>query len=249
MKIMHISDIHKTGSFFVKEWGDKIKQCIEDESPELVIVTGDITDNGYLYEYEEAKNFLDGLNADNMLVVPGNHDSRNGGYLIFEEFFKTRYPLFENEQVIVLGIDSSEPDLDDGHIGRANYKYIEDKLRDNEDKIKIIALHHHLIPIPGTGRERHIPVDSGDFLKLIKEMQIDFVLSGHKHYPWIWRLENTYFITAGTAATKRLKGRSFPSYNMLEIREKRIEINEINVITSETKLTLSKEWNGGKDAQ
>jgi Icc protein len=229
MKIVHISDLHVTSSNFVSQWGERVIEMVNSIKPELLVVTGDLTNGGYEHEYEEAKAYLDRIEVKNKMVVPGNHDARNEGYMIFEDIFKTRYPCYENERVMILGIDSSEPDIDDGHIGREIYDEIKGKLSSNS-KIKILAMHHHLIPIPGTGRERNIPVDAGDVLKLCVDNQVNFVFSGHKHKPWIWKLENTYLVTAGTATSRRLKGRSYPSYNLFEIDGKKAILKEVNVV-------------------
>jgi len=245
MRIVHISDIHITSKHFFKDWGNRVIDIVNGKSPDVIVITGDITDAGYSYEYEIAEKYINRFKVKNKIVIPGNHDSRNGGYLIFEEMFGTRFPYFENELVKILGVDSSEPDIDDGHIGRANYPLIRNKLKGN-NRLKILLLHHHLIPIPGTGRERNIPVDAGDALKLCKDIPVDLVLSGHKHLPWIWRMENTFFITAGTATTTRLKGKSYPSFNIFEIKNNVVILNEYNVelgnkITKEITFLTSKE--------
>jgi len=226
MRIAHISDLHLPGKNFVREWGERLLEELASRRPELVVITGDMTDDGYLHEYEVAHEFIERIEAEKV-IVPGNHDARNKGYEIFEEMFGTRYPLYRNDMVTVLGMDSSEPDIDDGHIGREVYGMLEERLP--EDTIKVVALHHHVIPIPGTGRERNILIDAGDFLKLCIDRRIHFVLSGHKHLPWMWKLENTHFITAGTACSRRLKGRSYPSFNLLSITESTISVREINV--------------------
>lgn len=109
-------------------------------------------------------------------------------------------------------------------------------------KWRIMALHHHLIPIPGTGRERNIPVDAGDVLELVAELGVDMVISGHKHLPWVWRLNDTHLITAGTACSRRLKGRSYPSFNLFEISDKKIALRQFNVSdkTSQAKLEIGR---------
>ncbi len=229
--IVHLSDLHLGGQYFVPEWGDKVVELVNQINPEVLVITGDLTTEGYLYEYQQVKDYLTGFAAiKNRIVVPGNHDARNEGYVIFEEIFGTRYPSYENENLALLGIDSSEPDIDDGHIGRANYPMIISYFN-NRNKIRIIAMHHHLVPIPGTGRERHIPKDAGDVLKLCLDLDIRLVLSGHKHLPWIWRLENTWLITGGTATSRRLKGRTSPSFNIITIGEQELVISEVDVAT------------------
>jgi len=224
MKIAHISDLHLGGGNFVEEWGENLVKKLNEIGADVIVITGDLTDDGYLDEYKMVEEFLSRIKGKK-LIVPGNHDARNKGYEIFEEIFGTRYPVYENETAIILGMDSSQPDIDEGHIGRENYHRME---RMEGKKIKIMALHHHIIPIPGTGRERNILIDAGDVLQLCIKHGINFVLSGHKHLPWIWKLENTYFITAGTACSRRLKGKSYPSFNTLEI-DGGVNMREINV--------------------
>jgi len=238
MKIAHISDLHVTGPYFVEEWGNIVIEKVNSLSPELLIVTGDLTQDGHLHEFEIAKRFVDRFDVGERIMVPGNHDARNLGFEIFEEIFGTRYPFFETEEVAIFGVDSTVPDIDDGHVGREYYGIIADRLHDR-DKVRALALHHHLIPIPGTGRERQIPVDSGDVLKLISELDIDLVFSGHKHLPWVWKLEETHFVTAGTSTTRRLKGRSHPSFNIIDIEDGGISIEEVNVISGKSRKVLT----------
>lgn len=209
---------------------------INEERPDLLVVTGDLTADGYVSEFELAKKFIDRLDARDKLIVPGNHDARNLGYVIFEEMFGHRFPCFKSGEVSVVGLDSTEPDVDDGHVGREHYDDIIANLAGH--RVRILALHHHLIPIPGTGRERQIPVDAGDVLGLCKEASVDLVLSGHKHFPWIWNLDGTYFVTTGTATTRRLKGRSHPAMGMLDIGGDELVLHEIKTDTLEREVLL-----------
>ncbi len=217
VRIVHASDFHFTGPYFRKDLWRRFSQHMERIKPDILVVTGDITDDGYTQEYAVAKEYLDSLEIET-LVVPGNHDARNVGYEVFEEHFGPRWEVWEKDGVVILGGDSSEPDLDDGHIGRENYQLMEDVF--HRDGFKIFAIHHHLLPIPGTGRERNIPVDTGDVLKIITEAGVHLVLSGHKHVPWSWRMETSLFISAGTATTTRVKGRMGQSFFCIEVSEK-----------------------------
>lgn len=227
MRIAHLSDLHIVGGYFVPEWGEAVVAALAGIKPDITVITGDLTSEGHLHEYERAREYVRRLGSP-LLVVPGNHDSRNEGYTLFEELFGSRYPFYENDEIVIQGVDSSQPDVDDGHVGRAVYPLISERLR-RDDRLRILAMHHHLIPIPGTGRERHIPTDAGDVLKLCVDLELDFVLSGHKHLPWRWQLQNTCFLTSGTATSSRLNGRSYPSFNALNIEEDFILVQEVNV--------------------
>jgi len=229
MQITHISDLHVSGNYFVPEWGDKIINKINSINPDILIISGDLTDDGHLFEYEKASEFIRRFEVENRIVVPGNHDARNDGFKLFEEFFGDRFSTYEDENVFILAMDSSSPDTDEGHIGRENYHLIKN-MKNRRDKIKIIVLHHHVIPIPHTGREQNILVDAGDVLGHIVDSGVHLVLSGHRHLPWSWKLENTFFVTTGTATSWRLKGRSFPSFNLIELNDTLINIKQVNIL-------------------
>lgn len=235
--IAHISDIHVTSGYFVEEWGEEVIDILNECRPDILIVTGDLTNDGYPHEHDLAKEYLDEIDVQNKIVLPGNHDARNLGYKIFEEMYGTRFPFYEDELVTIFGMDSTEPDIDDGHIGRENYPHIR-KVFSGADNFKILCMHHHLIPIPGTGRERNILVDAGEVLSLCQEMKLDLVLSGHKHLPWVWRLEDMFIINAGTACTRRLKGRSHPSFNMINLYEEGFDMKRFNVVSGEWSIVL-----------
>lgn len=230
--LVHISDIHVTSQYFSGKLGENVVNEVNSLNPDLIVVSGDITDNGHLHEYMAARAFLDRFSAGRILVVPGNHDSRNAGYMLFEEIFGTRYPSAEVGSVKVVGVDSTEPDLDDGHVGRLAYRIVEDELS-GFDGVRMVVLHHHLIPIPGTGRERNIPSDSGDFLKLLSDLKVHMVLCGHKHVPWTWKLNEMFIINAGTATTLRLKARMPPSFNIITVTRDSITVERVNSETLE----------------
>ena len=68
-------------------------------------------------------------------------------------------------------------------------------------------LHHHLLPVPGTGRERNVVYDAGDALECLLRAGVHLVLSGHKHVPYAWRLENLFVVNTGTVSSLRLRGK------------------------------------------
>jgi 3',5'-cyclic AMP phosphodiesterase CpdA len=121
-------------------------------------------------------------------------------------------------------VDSSGPDLNDGQVGREHYEFIRDAFSTPRDKLKIFVVHHHLIPLPGTGRERNIVFDAGDVLERLINAGVDLVLSGHKHVPHSWRLEDMLILNSGTASTLRVRGNTRPCYNVIEVEDGRLEV-------------------------
>lgn len=221
--IAHVSDLHAGSQYFIPNLLSRTVEEINELNPELVVATGDLTDAGFRQEYKTAKTFMDMLECRHLVVIPGNHDSRNVGYVHFEELFGKRNQVVRMPGITVVAIDSSEPDLDNGHVGRERYRWIEECFSEAEG-VRILALHHHLLPVPGTGRERNIVYDAGDFLEVLVRCNVDLVLNGHKHVPHVWRLENLVCVTAGTASSLRLRGHTKPCYNVIYAQKDRLKV-------------------------
>jgi 3',5'-cyclic AMP phosphodiesterase CpdA len=95
--------------------------------------------------------------------------------------------------------------------------WLERTLKKHEGKLKIVAMHHHLIGIPDTGSDRLTAIDAGDVLRTILDSNVSLVLCGHKHRPWIWDFNTLSIANAGTASSERVRGFFENSYNIVNI--------------------------------
>jgi len=224
LTICQISDIHCGSPYFIPDLLERSILEINDQEPAAVVVSGDLTNAGYRQEFETAAEYVQRFRCENVMVIPGNHDSRNVGYIHFERLFGERYSCIDFQDAVMVGVDSSEPDLNDGRVGREHYEFIRRSFSGADEKLKIFVIHHHLIPIPGTGRERNIIFDAGDVMELLNEVGVNLVLSGHKHVPYSWKLEDMFIVNAGTASTTRLRGNTRPCYNVIEIEDGRVRV-------------------------
>ena len=87
LTIAQISDIHCGHAMFDGELLDHAIAEIKDLRPDLVAVVGDLTSEGYAFQFRQAKRYLEQLEDFEMLVVPGNHDLMNVGFLHFRDNF------------------------------------------------------------------------------------------------------------------------------------------------------------------
>src|SRR5262245_5629759 len=140
LTIAHLSDLHCGGQHFVPSLLERAIAEINDLAPDLVVCTGDLTTFGFRQEYTQAREYLDEITCDRMLVIPGNHDSRNVGYVHFEELFGERNPVERLDGATVVAVDSTQPDLDEGQIGRGRYPWIEEQFGD-ENGLRVFVLH------------------------------------------------------------------------------------------------------------
>lgn len=219
--IAHISDLHVSKEKFLPE---KLESCINEVNklkPDFLAITGDITLYGFENEYKKAKEYIEQFKLKKKLIIPGNHDARYCGDKYFDKFFGFGNKVMEiSDDVTVVGVDSSVPDLDEGTVGRGKQRWLRRELQKiPKDKFKIVAIHHHLIPIPKTGRERNILTDSGDVLELLVQENVDLVLCGHRHTPYVWVLESLPIITAGTVSSEKVRAEITQCYNIIEIKD------------------------------
>jgi 3',5'-cyclic-AMP phosphodiesterase len=221
--IAQISDLHCGGPHFLPNLLERAITEVNDLEPKIVVVSGDLTTFGFKEEYAQAKSYLDGIECKHVVVIPGNHDSRNVGYVHFEELFGDRNSVLQVDGVTVVAVDSTEPDLDHGQIGRGRYGWIEENFGAPAD-LRVFVCHHHLLPVPGTGRERNVIYDAGDAIECLQRAGVNLVLSGHKHVPYAWRLEDLFVVNAGTVSSLRLRGNTRPCYNVIEFTGKHVDV-------------------------
>jgi Icc protein len=224
--IAHISDLHVSQAGFDEKAFLQVVEEINALKPEMIILTGDITDAGYYKDFLKATKYLDMFDAP-LFAIPGNHDSRNIGYETFEELIGERsWKLTKEGEMVIIGLDSSAPDVNYGHIGREQQFWLESQLEqaNKENLLTIVAVHHHVIPIPQTGRERNVLTDAGDILKTLVDYDVDIVMCGHKHVPNLWKMHDTLFVNAGSVSSVKLRGKDVNSYNTYEITDDYIQI-------------------------
>jgi len=158
----------------------------------------------------------------------GNHDAKNVGYRHFEDFFGARSRAFtvrvpEGEAKIV-SLDSTKPDLAEGEVGREYYTWLDAQFRVWDKGPKILVVHHHILAVPGTGRDRNNLRDAGDVMAILRELKVDMVLAGHRHVPYVWSISGVRIVHSGTVSSMRVRGAIPPSYNVIEFDHEKVSI-------------------------
>ena len=216
MEIVQLSDIH-VGSQFREETFQKVIDEINSLKPEAVVITGDLTNEGLIDQYEKCKKLISQIDVDKIIAISGNHDYRNTGYLLFKKYFPFRTENDLGDDTVLVTLGSARPDRDDGEVGHHQNLWLERTLKKYDDKLKIVAMHHHLIGIPDTGSDRLTVIDAGDVLRTILDSNVSLVLCGHKHRPWIWDFNTLSIANAGTVSSERVRGFFENSYNIVNV--------------------------------
>ncbi len=228
--IAQLSDIHCGSPFFDPQLLHHAVEEVRAVAPDLVLIGGDLTTDGYAHEFRDAQSHLAALLESELtvVVIPGNHDAKNVGYRHFEEFFGMRegtatVAVPEGEAKVV-AIDSTKPDLDEGEVGREHYAWIDSEFRKWDRGPRIVMIHHHILAVPGTGRDVNNLRDAGDVMAIFREVKVDMVLSGHRHVPYVWSISGVRIVHSGTVSSMRVRGTMPPSYNVIEFDEEAVKI-------------------------
>ncbi|WP_457590705.1 metallophosphoesterase [Geoglobus sp.] len=220
MRIAHISDVH-FGFELIRDKVEKAIKQINELEPDLVILTGDIGQWGIHHEFKDAYETLSDLKPD-LFAIPGNHDARNDGLKYFQLYFGRRKKSVKLDDVVVVGVDSTLPDSDDGYVGPEQREWIAGKVRKN--CINVIAMHHHVVPIPHTGRNRNVLIDAAETVEaLTLHCHGGIVLAGHRHVPYSTKLLRTHIIHAGSLSSYKVLMPDH-SYNVIDISGDKITL-------------------------
>ncbi len=220
IRIAHISDLH-FGFEHRKDKMEKVIRQINEIEPDVVVITGDLTLWGIHEEFKNAEEELSKIESE-VFVVPGNHDGRNDGLKYFDLYFGKRKRYMKIDNVALIGVDSTLPDSDDGYIGREQRDWIAERIRGN--CIHIIAMHHHVVPVPHTGRNMNVLIDAAEVVEALSiYCRGAIVLAGHRHVPYSTKLLRNHIIHAGTASSYKVL---MPdnNYNIIELDESSLRL-------------------------
>lgn len=229
--LIQISDTH-----FGTEQAEVVEalvRLVHRQAPDLVVLSGDITQRARRVQFRAARTFVDRLNVPATLVIPGNHDiplfnlAARGfdPYGNYSEVFGTNLePEFESEDLLVLCVKTTRRYRHkNGEVSTEQINRVARRLgQATKRQIRIVVTHQpvHVIEAEDEGNllrghENAVPVwaDAG----------ADLVLGGHIHLPYVRGLHlerdglarRLWAVQAGTAISRRLRKGTANSINLI----------------------------------
>lgn len=241
VEIVHISDLHY-GNEFVSDYLENIISFIRDEKPDVVVCTGDLVHKGRVTQFQAILPYIQRIRSiTKFLVVPGNHDAKNSGIVYFEKIIGPRRSrlVMDELDTIIVGVCSARDDMSEGMIGDEQLDYLGRSFTKNLEN-RIMALHHHLIPVPLSGQKFTTVRDAGEILEFTQLFELDLVLMGHRHVPHAYVIGPTTFLYCGTSASNKVRADDSPSFNHIILNEGDIEVYMVNSINLEKHLLLER---------
>ncbi len=188
---------------------ERLTQAVQDESPDRILLSGDLVHIGLEDEIIEAARWLRRLGApEQVMLIPGNHDNYAPDsqaamnrhwrdYLPAQEAaindYAAAYPVVRTSGgVRLLGVNTScvtRIFSAEGELGKAQLSRLREALGGPESgpagesprrsEFTCLLIHHP--PLPGMAKRRKALRDAGDLQLVIEERQPDLVLYGHIH--------------------------------------------------------------------
>ncbi len=216
MLIGHLSDPHirPRGQLYqgVVDSNQALREAIDhllrmDRQPDLILVTGDLVDEGRPDEYEVARELLDTLGLP-YLVIPGNHDHREQFRAAFADlgYLPGEGPLhycMDDYPVRIIGLDSCVPGAHHGHIDEAGLRWLSETLASDRSKPTLVMLHHppFACGIPYMDEYRYL--DPGPLASVLDRCaNVELVLCGHVHRPMLRRWAGTVVCACPSTVTE-----------------------------------------------
>ena len=218
-RVAHLSDLHF--GRVDRQVLEPLRRRLFELEPDLVVVSGDLTQRARAGQFREARAFLDSLPKP-QLVVPGNHDIPL--YSVLQRFlapldgyrrFISRdiEPRFVDEEIAVIGLNSARAFAFKG--GRLSEKQLAHTAQTlcelSRDVTKIVVTHHP-----------HLAMDG------LAACGVDVLMAGHLHDGHV--VENApgllaLRVQAGTATSSRTRGEA-NSFNLLRVSRGRVEVEQ-----------------------
>jgi 3',5'-cyclic AMP phosphodiesterase CpdA len=236
--IVHLSDIHfgRVNPHVIPPLIDAITTL----APDLVAVSGDLTQRARPQQFRDARAFLDRLPAPR-IVVPGNHDVplHNVAARLLQPLRQYRRyitddlrPYFHDEEMAVLGVNTARSlTIKEGRINDAQVAWVSERLRACPPGAVKIIVTHHPFDVPHGHDERDLVGRARMAMEALARCGVDLFLAGHLHVSHTTPSAARYNISghsalvvqAGTVASDRRRGEE-NSFNVVRIDRPQIAV-------------------------
>ncbi|HEV2044569.1 MAG TPA: metallophosphoesterase [Sphingomicrobium sp.] len=251
-RLIHLSDLHFGAHDPVLVTA--VERRIDEEAPDLVVISGDFTQRARIEQFKEAGAFLMRIRdaGHEVLAVPGNHDVPL--YDVLRRFLSplTRYRRFIDDSLCpfiaipgaaVLGINTARSlTFKNGHVSHEQMQFIRETFaKTNANQPRILVTHHPLFALPvGDGPELgHVMDDQEYALDAIADAGVNLLLAGHNH-----RASANDAASLATGAGKALVIQAGTATST-RTRDELQSFNEIEIDSSGVRVTIQR-WDGNQ---
>ena len=253
--LVHLSDLHF--GRVDRQLLEPLIKTITEIKPDLVAVSGDLTQRARSREFQEARAFLD-LLPQPKVIVPGNHDVPL--YNIYDRFLRPldkyrRYisddlqPLYADEEIIVIGVSTARSlVVKGGRINQQQLAQVKEKFCALPDEVVKILVTHHPFDLPTGYDESDLVGRAQMAMTGLAECGADVFLAGHLHVSHTGHTAERYkiqghsalVVQAGTAISTRGRGEA-NSFNLIHLEHPQISLQRFSWNAESLSFTVTNE--------
>ncbi|PCD79167.1 metallophosphoesterase [Acetobacter orleanensis] len=195
----------------------RIMEDIRQFHPELMALTGDLTNLGLRSEFRRARDWLEEQALPPTLLVPGNHDAlirqnATGKAALWAEWLKTdaAFPsLLVKNHIALIGVNTAVPTrpfFASGRMGAMQGERLRTLLhKTGQDGLcRVVLLHHP--PVAKLVSRRKGMDDLHLFQSILQETGAELVLHGHSHRATLACIPRTDIPVIGTTSASHKAG-------------------------------------------
>jgi 3',5'-cyclic AMP phosphodiesterase CpdA len=229
--LVHISDIHF--GHLDPATIEPLVAGVAAARPDLVVVSGDLTQRARAYEFCQARAFLARLPGP-QVVVPGNHDVPL--YNPVKRFWRPlkrycRYitadlePFYRDDEIAVLGLNTARSlTVKGGRLSGHQLRRARERLCPIGEQVVKVVVTHHPFDLPETHAHEAVVGRSEAAMEAFAACGVDLCLAGHLHVIHASLTAERYAIDghsalvvqAGTATSSRVRG-ELNSFNVVHV--------------------------------
>lgn len=236
--LVHLSDLHfgRTDPAIL----DPLVATVASIRPDVVVVSGDLTQRARAAEFRAARAFLDRLPRP-QIVVPGNHDVPL--YRVWERFasplgkFRRLVapevePAFVDAEIAVVGINTARAlTFKHGRINEEQIDAIRRRLEPLPAALTKIVVTHHPFDLPAVSSHHETVGRAATAMAVFATCGVDLLLAGHLHTSHAGDTSARHelagyaalVVQAGTATSTRGRGET-NAFNVLRLRTDRVAV-------------------------
>ena len=208
-------------------------RCAHAHCPDVLVLSGDITQRARRAQFESARRFVDRLAIPRVLTLPGNHDVPL--FDLFSRVFRPyanyraqfgamQAPELDLPDLLVIGVDATRPwRHTDGELSPSQIEHVAARLRRaSPDQLRLVVTHQPLHVIRPEDEHDRMHGHTAA-LSAWSAAGADMVMGGHIHLPYV-RAVHEHFMTlprrlwcvqAGTAVSSRVRPEAPNSVHLL----------------------------------